>query len=275
MAELKTREQIPTEDTWDLTTAFESDEAWETAYQWLANAIPDYKHYEGKMRTSGENLLSGMRSYEILNTASRKLQLYANAKYHQDMANPQYQALADRAFQLSTELDTALSFMDAEILSIGQDTIQEYVQSDPSLTVYTSYFSTVFRLQKHVLPTEMEALLTQAGAICQGSQKIFNIKTNVNMTFEKALDSHGKPHEVTLSNYNKILLDTDRTLRQNTRDSVMKGYLAENETFGEMYNFSVKNTVFQAKARHYGSALEAALSPRQIPTQVYTTHLCL
>ena len=40
-------------------------------------------------------------------------------------------------------------------------------------------------------------------------------------------------------------------------------------SFGEMLYGNVKKDIFRSKARHYGSSLEAALYPNNIPTEVY------
>ena len=47
--EVLTRENVPVELTWDLTTIFETDEAWEAEFKAIEQLLPQIEQYKGKI----------------------------------------------------------------------------------------------------------------------------------------------------------------------------------------------------------------------------------
>ena len=60
MTELLKREDQRVEDTWDLSSIFESDEAWEKAYESLEKEINKANDYKEKGINSAEDLLEAV-----------------------------------------------------------------------------------------------------------------------------------------------------------------------------------------------------------------------
>ncbi|MBQ4436468.1 MAG: oligoendopeptidase F [Clostridia bacterium] len=73
--------------------------------------------------------------------------------------------------------------------------------------------------------------------------------------------SHGK--------YQALLRSRTRGIREAAFKGMHKTYGDFGGTIAALYSGSVKRHVFNARVRHYGSALESALEPDQVPVSVY------
>ena len=76
--ELLTRNEVPEHLTWDLTTIFESDEAWEAELKEVEKLSEQAENYKGKVAENAESLYNTLqysdRLFERLNKR-RKLEL--------------------------------------------------------------------------------------------------------------------------------------------------------------------------------------------------------
>ncbi|MCL2396799.1 MAG: oligoendopeptidase F [Defluviitaleaceae bacterium] len=269
MPELKTRDQIAPEFKWNLTTLYESDDAWQAAFD-VAGAYADaIKANEGKLGASAENLLACLtQRYEISGHLSRLI-LYSHLKHDEDTANPVYQGMRDKARGLTTKLQAAASFITPEIIAIGEDAVNALAEGCDGLKVYRHYFHDLFREEKHVLSPDKEEIMAKASEIGDAAQSIYTMINNADMAFGKAVDSQGVEHEITHGQYGRLMESADRTLRKNTFDTYYAAYAAQKNTLAEAYNYSVKNDLFVADVRNYDSALDEALSGDNIPKEIY------
>jgi len=269
MSALKTRGQIATEFKWNLAAVFPSDEVWQDNFNCVAAKLESIDTYKGKIGNCAESLLTCLTSSEKLRVEVGKLYVYANLKKDEDTAKSEYQGTADKAAGLSVKYSAAISFIEPEIIALGREKINSFMKTLDALQIYKHYFDDLFRKQKHVLSPKEEAIMAKAKEVGQAAYNIFGMINNADMTFAKAVDSNGVEHEVTHGRFGSIMQGYDRTLRENTFNSILDGYEAQKNTIAETYNHSVKNDLFVAGARNYESALDAALSNYNIPKEIY------
>jgi oligoendopeptidase F len=269
MAELKTRDQVAPEHKWNLTTICESDDDWQKRLDALSDKITQIKDFEGKVGQSGEGLLACMRLLDEVREETYKLYVYAHLKSDEDTAAPKYQGMRDIARSFDVSLEAATSFVNPEIIAIGEDKVKEFMAKAPGLELYAHAFDDLFRKQKHILTPEIEEILAKAAEIGAAPDSIYTMITAADMVFGKVKDSKGDEHEVTSGRFGSLMQNTDRTLRQNVRELHYDTYIKQKNTIAEAYNYSVKNDNFVAGVRKYDSALDAALSTNNIPKEIY------
>lgn len=92
MSELITRDEQKLENTWDLTTIFESDDAWESAFKKLEGYLGREEEVKGKIGDSAENLLEALLLDTEIDEQLGKVYVYAHLKHDQDTSNAKYTA---------------------------------------------------------------------------------------------------------------------------------------------------------------------------------------
>lgn len=133
------------EDTWCLEDMFESDDFWEEEFGRLQRMIFQYEDFEGTLGESADSLLEYLKFNDETNLLMERLYVYANMRYHQDMANSMYQEFAARAQKLMVEISGASAFAEPEILEITTEKINIFFNENPELETYKRYISEILR----------------------------------------------------------------------------------------------------------------------------------
>ncbi|HEY8343384.1 MAG TPA: oligoendopeptidase F, partial [Calditerricola sp.] len=99
---------------------------------------------------------------------------------------------------------------------------------------------------------------------------VYGMLSDADLRFPTIRDEDGDEVELTKGRYLTFLESPDRRVRREAFTALYRVYESKVHTFAALFAASVKKDVFFARARHYRSALEAALTPNRIPVAVYT-----
>ena len=124
------------EYTWDLSTIFESDNAFEDAFKEVENNIGKEQQYVGHLADSSSTLYNALALEDELGSKLEKVYVYAHLKQDQDTANDKYTGYESRAHQLIIKFSSAWSFLVPEILQIDEATIQKFIDENDDLERY-------------------------------------------------------------------------------------------------------------------------------------------
>lgn len=266
---MRTREEIPSEYKWAIGDLYENDERWREDYERLKAAIPGFARYQGRLGEGADVLLEMQRAYDELNMLAEKVYVYANQRLHENTDNGTYQNLASLSQGLLVELSQACAWVEPELLTLPDGTIEAYLRENTELSVYRQYFENIIRQKEHVLPKEQEALLASLGGVAESPKDIFSMFNNADLRFPSAHSSDGDQIEVTHGNFITLMQSQDRALRRSAFQSLYSTYAGWRNTLAATYRANVKQEVFFAKARKYGSDMEAALDGSHIPVAMY------
>ena len=266
---LPERSKIEEKYKWRLESIFSDDSQWEATFSQLEKQIPDIQVYQGKLGESADTLLTCLQLRDRLYETFGKLYLYAGLHNDEDSTIAKYQAYRDRATSLMVNLDQATSFIRPEILSIPEEQLTEFIDSNPGLAEYRHYFDDLLRSKAHVLPSEQERLLAMAGELAQGPYTIFSMFNNADIKFPSIKDEQGREVEVTKGRYLRFMESRDRRVRRDAFFAMYKTYGNWTNTLAATLSTSLKRNIFYARAHKYASALEAALDGDNIPVSVY------
>ena len=266
---LCTREEIPAEVKWAIEDLYKNDDEWEADFTRLKEHLPELSAYEGRLGESAQTLLSMQRLCDKMNMLAEKVYVYANQRLHENTDNAVYQNLASRAQSLLVEISERTSYIEPEIMELPEGTIEKYLQENGELRVYGQYFENMIRQKAHVLPGEMEKLLASAGELAESPKDIFSMFNNADIRFPKITGEDDTDVEVTHGRFISLLQSKDQRVRKDAFEALYGVYEKFRNTLAATYRANVKQEVFFARARRYGSDLEAALDGSHIPVSVY------
>lgn len=266
---LCTREEIPAEAKWAIEDLYKNDDEWEADFTRLKEHLPELSAYEGRLGESAQTLLSMQRLCDKMNMLAEKVYVYANQRLHENTDNAVYQNLASRAQSLLVEMSERTSYIEPEIMELPEGTIEKYLQENGELRVYGQYFENMIRQKAHVLPGEMEKLLASAGELAESPKDIFSMFNNADIRFPKITGEDGTDVEVTHGRFISLLQSKDQRVRKDAFEALYGVYEKFRNTLAATYRANVKQEVFFARARRYGSDLEGALDGSHIPVSVY------
>lgn len=264
-----TREEVPAELTWDLTTIFATDEAWEQEFKELEALIGKAADYKGTVTESAARLFETLQFTDRLFERFNRLYVYAHLKHDQDTTNSTYQALDGRVKSLAAKAGAAWSFTTPEILQLNEETLNSYVASYEPLQLYKQSLKELNMGRPHILSAEKEELLAQMAEVSSASGQTFSALNNADLEFPKVKNAEGEEIQLTHGNYVTFLESDDRAVREAAFKAMYKTYGQFRNTFASTLAGNVKAHNAKAKIRHYESARQAALSNNFIPENVY------
>lgn len=266
---VKTREEIEAKDKWDINKVYPSEELWEEDFRKLKEEAVQLKDYVSKLFDSGK-LLEYLRVSEKISRAAEKLFIYAHLKYDEDTANSKYQSLKDKIDTYLSELRSYQAFFVPEILSLPEGAIAKAIEENSELKLYEFMLQDILKMKPHTLSKAEEELLAAVSDCLDAPHNIFGMLTNADMTFPVIKDEDGQEIELTEVNYGRFIRSRDRRVREDAFKALFNTYEKYKNTLAVSLTSSLKNFIFNAKARKYSSALESSLKPNDIPLEVYS-----
>ena len=264
-----TREEVPVEMTWDLTTIFETDEAWEAEYKAVEAMLPQVEQYKGKAATGAEGLYETLSFSDSISERLWRVYVYSSLKHDQDTTNGTYQAMNSRAKSLAAKYAAAASFITPEMMAIDEETLVSYVNSYEPLKLYEQSIKELNLGRPHILTADQEAILAQLGEVVGASGNTFSALNNADLEFPKVKNDDGEEVPLTHGSYISFLESTNREVREGAFKAIYETYGKFKNTFATTISGNVKAHNANAKIRHYDNARHAAVSNNFIPEKVY------
>jgi oligoendopeptidase F len=266
---VRPRSAVRESDTWDLASIFPGDAAWTREMEAIGKDLGTVDRFRGRLDSGPAFLLEWMKSRESLQLRLEKVLLYARLNYHQDTGNSTAAARNGQASSVHSQGIAALSFSESEILELGRQRIDDWVRQEPGLAVYAHYFDLLFRRAAHVRSAEVEEVLNQVRDPFSNAAQIHGSLTDADLSFRPATTGGGERVEIAQGNYPSLITSADRRLRQTAWESYSDAHLGFQNTIADCLATGVRQNVFMARARKYGSSLEASLGPDNIPVEVF------
>jgi oligoendopeptidase F len=259
----KTREEIGEEFKWNLGDLFASNNDWTISYNEILNSLNQYEKFKGKL-ANPQTLLEVLDGANEISGKASRIYVYANMKLHEDSNVSLYQGFADMADSMMTKLSIATSFIEAEIITLDSEVI-----NDDRLIKYKHYMENLLREKEHILTQQLEEMLAATGEISQAADNIFAMINNADMKFRNVKDDKGNEIELTHGKYISLLESENAEVRKEAYNAYYDSFMNQKNTLAATYNASVKQDVFYARVRKYNSSLEYSLSIDNIPKEVY------
>ena len=207
---LPKRSEVQVENTWKMEDIYPSDAAWKQEYDALSSEYEKLLSYKGRLGESAAVLLSYLELRDALLLKLERLSVYANQKSHEDLGNGVYQDLVNQAAALAVKVESAVSFEGPEILNVGSEKIESFIQEEKDLEVYRHALYDTLRMQPHTLSEEMEALISELGDYAETPSNIFAMFNNADIKFPVVKDEDGNAVEITHGRYGTLLESEDR-----------------------------------------------------------------
>lgn len=266
--QLPARKDVPEELTWDLTTIFLNDDAFEQAFKDCIDEIEEVK----KLRSetfSADSLLSDLKAMEKLDRHVETLYVYSSLKSDADTSDNKYQSMNSRCSDLASKAEQAVSWFEPAILKLDQSEVDNMVNSNDELKQFEHFFDELFSQKDHILDEEHEKILSSLSNIFQVPSNVYGIITNSDMKFPIVKDPDGNSVELSNGVYSKLLESTDRSVRKEAFQKLYSIYNQFKNTLASTLSGEVKVHNFSAEMRKYDSAKQAALSRNHIDQNVY------
>jgi len=263
------RSQIAPEFKWRLEDIFADDGVWEREHASLSAEKDKLASFRGKLADSAAILLECLRTRDDIISRCQNVYVYAKMRRDEDNAIGEYQAYADMALSLYTEVSAICSFIAPELLRADRATIESYIAENEGLSVYAHYIGDLFRQRGHILSDREEEILALAGEPLNSADDIYTMLTCADMKFPDIKDESGNDAELSEGRYIRYLENPDRGVRERAFNGMYGTYAGFRNTIAASLSASIKKDKFLSGVRKYGSSIEMSLDENNIPIALY------
>lgn len=264
---LPPRSQVKPEDTWDLSSLFAGDEAWETAFTAWEKEIPKYAKFAGRL-ADARQLVALLKFHLDFERAGERLGTYAFLKTAEDTANSVYQRMQGRFQNAASRAAQAASYMQPELMAIPDDDLRQ-ILSSRGMAPYRLMLERWLRYKPHTLSDREEKLLAMQSEMSQTASHVFRQLHNADLKFGNVKNEHGELVELSHATFATLLHAPKRNVRKTAFHQYYEQYARHQHTIAATLAGSIQRDIYYAKARNYESALESALFADRVPPSVY------
>jgi oligoendopeptidase F len=264
------RARIPQNYQWNLADVYPDRDAWRVAKETLVSGFPEINQFRGKLAESAQTLCRCLVTLSRIEKEQTRLMCYASMSSDLDTRDAVAMAMEQEMGQIGTDFAAHASFIDPEILKIGQRQIEAFIVQEPALETFRHLLDDILRRQEHTGTETEEKIIADAGLMSDTPGSIYSVFSNADFPFP----------EVTLADGSTVRLDAPafslhrRSPVREDRKKVFTAYLGKmyefRRTYGAQLYAEVRKNMFFSRARHYRSALERSLDGSNIPLSVYT-----
>ena len=265
---LPARAEVPVGDTWDLSSLFESDAAWETAFAEYEALVPGYAQFRGTLGTGPAALAACLAFDTKADRLGDRVGTYAFLKASEDVANGTYQGMKARYIGAAGRAAEFASYIRPEVLALPDDVLQGYLAA-PELAAYRLVLQRLMRYKPHTLSEGEERLLAMQIEVAQTPRTVFDQLNNADLKFGRIEVSPGRTIDLTHGSFSSCLENPNRAVRKQAFHQFYAEFADHANTLAATFAGSVKQDVYQARVRNYSSARAASLFPDNVPESVY------
>lgn len=254
---------------WNLADLYPTDDAWREAFNTLIPKLDEVEKFKGTLTQSEANLLKALQYNTEVSKEAAKLYIYASMNSDLDTRNMKYTGMKQELQQMFSTFGAKAAFIEPEILSVEWQTIEGFIQKEPKLQDYRMGLQNMFRMKKHTLSEQEERIMALASPVTAVPGSVFGTFSDAEMPKPEVTLSDGEKINLGSAEYGRYRAIPNRADRELVFKTYWNNYAKFRASFGEMLSGNVNADIFSAKARHYNSALEAALYPANIPVEIY------
>ncbi len=216
---MKTREEVPLNDRWNVEALYPNQIAWEQAFKTFVPHLQQTPHwpalqaYQGSFEKGPEQVKKALDLMMDIDRELSKLYTYAHLRHDEDITNPEFKKSYEQILTLAHAFAQETAWFQPELMALSDALLSQYLAS-PLLADYHFYLEKMIRMKKHTLSPDNEKLMAFAGQALQTSYKAFSAINDADFKFEAVLDSQEESKPLSHATYGIYIRDQDRLLRE-------------------------------------------------------------
>ena len=255
---------------WDLTDIYADASDWQSALDQVSLRITEFQNLKGSLGVNAQSFLRVMSEYSDLNKEAARVYVYTSLQRDADQREPESQARFGLARQMYTDLTAGLSWINPELLKIGENKVNRFFEEESDLADYEFLIRDILRQSPHTLDEATEAILAQAGMILSSPSQIYQNYANADIPWPEVTLSEGETVLLNQSGYGLWRASANREDRKLVFDTFWQTWQQYADGMGATLASEVQSNVFSARVRNHEGVLANNLFDDGLPPEIYT-----
>ena len=264
--ELCARRDVPVEQTWDLSLIFASEELmWEALGKTKGDVARFVGTYQGRL-TEAAVIVRCLDELAPIREAVSRIWSYSSLALEADYTDNALRERDEKVSDELTQLQSALSFVDSEILLAPEDELRAAVELARGCRVY---LRDLIARKAHMLSPETEKTLTALSRSLDVPYTVYNTMKLADIAFEP-FTAGGKEYPLGYSLYeDNYELEADPEIRRAAFRAFYDTLKKYRNTTAAAYNACVTQEKTMAGLRGFGDVFESLLFDQKVTREMY------
>lgn len=264
--ELLSRKDVPVESTWDLSLIYATEEDMYADVAKLEKLRDEMvASYKGKLN-SAEIIVKCLDDYRKLYELAILIEHYTDLAVSVDYYNVPNQERNSKIGRIISATQSALSFIDSEIVEQKEEVIEEAIQMAKESK---NYLKDILREKPHKLHPEAERVLSAISPTINSPYEVYNVTKLADMKFDSfTVDGEEYPLGYSLFE-DDYEYDPRTNVRRAAFDAFSKKIKEYENVTATAYNTLVQHEKIMATLRGYDSVFDSLLFPQKVSRDLY------
>ncbi|MCB2297661.1 oligoendopeptidase F [Clostridium tagluense] len=263
---LKERKDVDKSFTWDLSSMYQTEDQYNLAIKGLEELTLEIeKNYTQKLNSASmiNECLDKMR---VVLQNENLVGSYANLAVSTDQTNIENQARYMKFINISSDLESRLSFVTSEIKEANEKIIDEAIEKSKE---NSHYLNEIKRLTKHSLHPEVEKALSALSGSLDSPYSIYETTKLADMDF-KNFNVDGTEYPLSFVLFeNEWEYETNTKIRRAAFEAFSSKLGEYQHTVAALYQTHIQKEKTLATLRGFDSVIDSLLFPQQIERELY------
>mgnify|MGYP002376501580 CR=1 FL=1 len=260
------RNEVPVEETWDLTHLVSNEEAYEEGVKKL---IKDTNEFNAKHKgniNNAQQVIEVIRDCEALVTSLIPYATYVSLQLEEDQTNNEAQIRASKFSTVSSQFASLVSFIDGEILELSSEELEKAIEIEPT---YAHYLNRLIAKKAHQLHPEVEKTLAALSSTLDAPYGLYNTTKLVDMKFDH-FTVGGKSYPLSYNLFEGDWeLESDTEVRREAFKAFSTKLADYQHTTAKTYNTHVQTEKTLSDLRGYDSVTDYLLFDQEVEQDLY------
>ncbi|OEL02429.1 oligoendopeptidase F [Staphylococcus casei] len=262
---LPLRNDVPINETWDITALFDSDESF---YKHLDEVLTKAKafnlQYNHKLNdiTIIEEMLS---MYSEISIQLDRMANYAELRLSVDTANTDAQTLSAKLSTTYGKIASELSFVDSGILALSDELFESLIEQSN----YPHYLTKLKEKKKYQLSPEVEKVLASLSPTFESPYELYGTTKMLDIDFE-SFEHHGQMFPLDYATFENEYEDNANVAFRRKSFRYFSDALSKYQhTTAATYNMQVQQEKIEANLRGYDSVIDYLLQEQEVTRDMF------
>lgn len=270
MEKIRARNEIDKKYKWNTEDIYKNWEEWQKNIDELKNLIKELPQYEEKIKESSTEFIKLIKLDEKISRILEKAYLYPYMLKDLDSTDQLVSEKLQEAEYLYAQISMASSWISPKILEIPKETVEKWIEENNELKEHRFNLMELYRLRTHVLDKDKEKLLSHFSQYMGAVNDIYDELSTSDIVWNEIELSTGEKVQVTNGVYSKILEgNRNQEDRRKAFEALYSSYNVNKNTYSAIYKGILQRDAAGMRAKNFGSTVEKALEPDNIPVKVY------
>jgi len=258
--------------SWELGDLYATEQAWTDSYLRARTAANRLSAWQGTLGKSADTMFKALDAISAVNRETARLTVYAFLKSDEDLRNSGALERKQQAQALGTRVAEKTAWVAPELLQAGAKKVRAFRAANQALEGRFGYYlDNTLRAAPHTLGLEAEKILAAAGSLLAQPDTLHSQLADAELPVPTVTLADGSSVRLDQPAYEKYRQSANRADRKLVFDGFWGAWKKFEGTAGSLLTTQVMGDHFTAQSRNFGSALQSAQFPDNMPDTVYRT----